>query len=87
MKVASTKRFKKQLSNCPSDIVKRFVVVYDKMEQAKNLGEISSVEKLTGFDTYYRIRIGDFRLGFEYVANQIELLAIMDRKEIYRYFP
>ena len=87
MKVVSTKRFKKQLNNCPSDIVKRFIVVYDKLEQAKYLGEISSIEKLTGFNTYYGVRIGDFRLGFEYVGNQIELLAIMDRKEIYRYFP
>ncbi len=87
MRVTSNKRFEKQLIGCPPDIQKRFAQVYDKIESAKKLGEISSVEKLTGYEIYYWIRIGDYRLGFEFVDNKIELLAIMHRKEIYRFFP
>lgn len=35
------------------------------IEKAEKISVIKNVKKLTGFKNYYRIRIGDFRLGFE----------------------
>lgn len=87
MKVVASKQFSKHLKNCPADIQKRFVIVYDQLIEAKNLKAITSIQKLTGFTNFYRIRIGHYRLGFECVNDQIELLALMHRKEIYRFFP
>lgn len=88
MKVTSTKHFEKHLKNCPADIQKRFVIVYDRMVKAKKLSEIQSLEKLSGYSTFYRVRIGNYRLGFDLIeGEQIELLAILHRKEIYRFFP
>lgn len=86
MKVSSTKHFEKHLKKCPPNIQKRFVDVYDELIKAKNIKEVDC-EKLVGFKTYWRIRIGNFRVGFELQDDKIELLEIMDRKEIYRYFP
>jgi len=46
-------------------------------------------EKLKGYKTFYKKRFGDYRLGIE--INQknktIIVLTIMNRKEVYRYFP
>lgn len=87
MKVTSTKHFEKHLKKCPVDIQKRFVEIYDLMVKAKKLQEIPSLEKLKGYTTFFRVRIGNYRLGFEVIQDNIELLAIMHRKEIYRFFP
>ena len=86
MKVSSTKHFEKHLKKCPSVIQKKFVVVYDQMVAARSIQQIDC-EKLKGYKTFYRVRMGNFRLGFEMIGDKIELLEIMDRKEIYRYFP
>lgn len=87
MKVSSSKQFAKHLKNCPQDIQKRFVVVYDQLIAAKKIQDIKAIQKLKGYTAFYRIRIGHYRLGIGCVNDQIELLAIMHRKEIYRFFP
>ncbi|MFI5163633.1 MAG: type II toxin-antitoxin system RelE/ParE family toxin [Bacteroidia bacterium] len=35
-----------------------------KIKSSHNLSEIENVKKLAGFKTAYRIRIGDYRIGF-----------------------
>lgn len=87
MIVISSREFPKHLKNCPADIQKRFVVVYDQLASAKKIQDIKSSKKLIGFTTFYRIRIGHYRLGIECVDDKVQLLAIMHRKEIYRFFP
>ena len=87
MKVIASRQFAKQLLECPKSTQQRFAKVYDQMVEANYINEIKAVKKLTGFSTFYRVRIGDYRLGFEITEDQIQLLAIMHRKEIYRFFP
>jgi mRNA interferase RelE/StbE len=58
------------------------------IENAKNLGKIPHVKKIEGYSSFYRIKIGDYRLGMELVSNnEIILIRFLHRKEIYRYFP
>ncbi len=54
---------------------------------AKNLSEISSCKKLTGFRNAYRIRLGPYRIGFFFEKETVELVRILNRKDIYKYFP
>jgi mRNA interferase RelE/StbE len=43
---------------------------------------------LTGFKNYYRLRIGEYRLGFEKIdENTIRFILIAHRKDIYKLFP
>jgi len=35
------------------------------LEKAKGLNNIKSLKKLIGFKNYYRIRVGNYRIGFE----------------------
>lgn len=57
-------------------------------ENSKSLSEIPNVKKLAGYKTYYRIRIGEYRIGFEMIEKQtIRFILIAHRKDIYKSFP
>jgi len=57
------------------------------IEQSENLAEIKSLKKLKGSSNAYRIRIGDYRIGFYFINQKIVLARFKNRKEVYNYFP
>lgn len=57
------------------------------LESANTLSEISGIKKLSGYKTYYRVRLGDYRVGFEKVGDAIMLIILAHRKDIYGVFP
>lgn len=88
MKVLIAKKFNKELSEIPSDKQNRVKdFVYHKLPKLKSIGEIKNIKKLSGYKDYYRIRFGDYRLGLFCDNETVKVIAIMHRKEIYRYFP
>ena len=48
---------------------------------------MNDVRKIQGYDEYYRIRIGDYRLGIKVKEDSIEMLRCLHRKDIYKDFP
>jgi mRNA interferase RelE/StbE len=69
-------------------ILKRIESTIQKAELAKNIEQLSNTKKLIGFTVYYRIKIGDYRIGFELInSNEIRLITILHRKDIYKKFP
>lgn len=59
-----------------------------KLESSSQFKGISGIKKLQGFKSYYRIRIGEYRLGFEQLSNDtIRFITIAHRKDIYKRFP
>jgi mRNA interferase RelE/StbE len=57
-------------------------------ENAKSLTDIQNVIKLSGYKHYYRIRIGEYRLGFEKLnENTFRFIIVAHRKDIYKLFP
>ena len=56
---------------------------------AQSIGDIQGLysESITGFKQYYRIRIGDYRIGFKKEDDLIIFMRVKHRKDIYRYFP
>jgi len=58
------------------------------IENADTIQEIPHIKKIQGYKSYYRVRIGDHRLGMEAISNkEVVLLRFLHRKDIYRYFP
>jgi len=58
------------------------------IEKATTIQEIQHVKKIEGYKNYYRIRLGDYRIGVEKVSTiEIKMIRLLHRKEIYRYFP
>ncbi len=58
------------------------------IESALTIGKLTHIKKIKGYSTFYRIKIGDYRLGVELVSGkEVILLRLLHRKDIYRYFP
>ena len=88
MKLEITEEFLKDVKNTRDAVLKaRVVKQVDRIEGARSLQELAQVVAMKGHPGYYRIRVGDYRLGFEVREDVIVLLRCLHRKEIYRYFP
>jgi mRNA interferase RelE/StbE len=88
MKIDVRKSFEKDVSLITEKkLAKQLKNVISELEACKTLSEIKNIKKLTGKGNYYRLRIGQYRLGFKLDSDTIILLRIMARKEIYKYFP
>ena len=57
------------------------------LENALALQEVQNIKKLKGHDSYYRLKISDYRLGFSYENGEINIIRFLHRKEIYKLFP
>lgn len=89
MNVEFDKSFLKSLSKIKDEkSLKRIEEIILSLEESQSLNRAKNIKKLTGFNTYYRIRIGNLRLGFEQMNSQtIRLIIIAHRKDIYKRFP
>jgi len=89
MIVEFDKSFQKSLEKIrDKSLFPRIVRSIINLEKAKSLAEIPNLKKLAGFKEYYRVRIGDYRLGFEKLSNTtIRLIIIANIKDIYKFFP
>jgi mRNA interferase RelE/StbE len=59
----------------------------EEVEAAASLREVSRVRKLSGADSLYRIRIGEYRIGLAIGASEVEFVRCLHRREMYRHFP
>jgi mRNA interferase RelE/StbE len=59
----------------------------EQVERAQALQEMENVKKLRGGERYYRIRIGDYRLGLVLEENTVIFVRFLHRKDVYKYFP
>jgi mRNA interferase RelE/StbE len=89
MKVEFDKSFEKSLRRIHNTIIlhrlKRIII---EIENSPSLSELPNIKKLTGFTDYYRIRIGDYRVGVETInKTTIRFIVIAHRKDIYKIFP
>jgi len=58
-----------------------------RLEAAQTLTELSNLKKLKGTSNYYRLRIGDYRMGLFVEGDTVTISRFLHRKDIYRYFP
>lgn len=58
------------------------------MEKTDSLKKLKNISKLVGYKGYYRIKINEYRLGFENIdENKIRLIIIAHRKDISKQSP
>lgn len=88
MKVEFKRSFTKDLRGIKDKgLLKRVKETIEEVEQARSFPEIQGVRKLRSEDRYYRIRIGDYRLGIVVEGEVVIFVRFLHRRDIYRYFP
>jgi mRNA interferase RelE/StbE len=82
------KSFARDLKNIREKaLLKRVKNVIDEVKNADNIQKISNLKKLKGYETFYRIKFGDYRVGIEITDDEIIFTRFLHRREIYRFFP
>jgi mRNA interferase RelE/StbE len=88
MEIQFLDKFGKDLDNIHDIQIKDKVLkLIDKIECCNKLSELPNVKKLSGYRFSYRVKIGDYRIGFFFENNIVELARIIHRKDIYKVFP
>lgn len=89
MRLRYTKSFEKDIEALRrhADIRKRLAAIIQNLKTVSSLRELHGVRKIDGYENYYRLRIGDYRLGIKLTGDTLELIRFLHRKEIYRRFP
>lgn len=59
----------------------------EEMKPVQNITQLKNVRKMSGDHALYRLKIKNYRLGFECIGNDITLLRFMHRRDIYKWFP
>jgi mRNA interferase RelE/StbE len=68
-------------------VVRRVHQAIEAVEKAGSLKEVSGVTKLAGTSEFYRVRIGEYRIGLAIEGGEVEFVRCLHRREIYRHFP
>lgn len=88
MKVKYGKKFLKQLAAVPSDIrLKIESFVFEELVSTSSIYEMGKVEKMKGYDGFYKVRFGNYRLGLVIENEIVAVKIVMHRREIYKFFP
>lgn len=88
MKVVFRQSFERDLKKIKDrSMLDRVRQVIELIEAADNLQEMPNVKKLTGSKSFFRIRIGEYRIGIFLDADEVEFVRCLHRRDMYRYFP
>ena len=88
MKVEFRNSFIRDLRRVRDKSVKdRVNAEIQRIEEVDDLKKVSNVRKLSGSGNYYRVRIGEYRLGVLLNQDTAIFVRCLPRRDINRYFP
>jgi mRNA interferase RelE/StbE len=68
-------------------LLNRVKELIEAIEKADSLIDVSNLKKLKGGGNYFRLRIGDYRVGITLENDTVIFVRFLNRKDIYKYFP
>ncbi len=82
------KSFDRDVKKIKDDkIKKRLASVIEKIENAERIYDIDNCKKLRKGKNAYRIKMGNYRIGFFYEDKTVIFVRFLNRKDIYKEFP
>ncbi len=88
MKILIDKTFEKDWKKIKNkELDQKLVSLLEKAQESTTLSDLPNLKKLAGSNHFFRIRLGDYRIGLELDGEVLIFVRILHRKEIYRYFP
>jgi mRNA interferase RelE/StbE len=89
VKVAYKKLFLKDLARLKGtevyDQIKE--IAFEILPNCEDLSQASGIRPLRNAKDAFRIRVGEYRIGLKKRGDAIELVRVLHRKDIYRFFP
>lgn len=67
-------------------LLQKLSLIISKIEKASEIKDMPNAKKIKGFSSFYRIKIGDYRLGIELTPeNEIEVECQNDPQKYYEH--
>lgn len=90
MEVFFKSSFIKDFKKLPLEIKKEVKnICYEIFPPLKSLKDVKDyrIKSIQGFKNYYRIKLGNYRIGFKKENENIIFMRVLHRKDIYKNFP
>jgi len=68
-------------------VLERLKQALEDLERAEELREVSSIKRMSCPGNFFRLRIGDYRVGIVIEGGEVEFVRFLHRRDIYRHFP
>lgn len=68
-------------------LLKKVAEAVINIKTAETIKAVKDIKKLKGYETAYRIKIGDYRIGLFLENDEILLSRFIKREDIYKKFP
>lgn len=88
MKILFEESFAKDLKKIKDrKILNRLSLIIQEVKDATKIAKIRNLQKLKGYDSHFRIKVSNYRIGIDRIDNSIIFVRFLHRKDIYKYFP
>ena len=88
MKIDFRKSFSRDIKKIKTkNVLNQIKEAIAAVENTSNLVDLKNIKQLTSDGKYFRMRIGDYRLGIKLEKDIVVFVRFLHRKDIYRYFP
>ncbi|MBF0465522.1 MAG: type II toxin-antitoxin system RelE/ParE family toxin [Nitrospirae bacterium] len=82
------KQFLKDLASLPAPYKKQIeYLVFEELPLVNPESLFSRISKMKGYDGFYKVKKGDFRIGLSVAFDKLEFRRVLHRRDIYRFFP
>lgn len=88
MKVSVDESFTKDTDRITNKKIRsRIAEIIEEVKKSDKISDIRNCKKLTGFKNAYRIRVGQYRIGFVFEDQTVDFSRFLHRSEVYDHFP
>lgn len=87
MQFIDTRKFRKNLAKLPKSAQLEILDALDKIVSAENFSDVHNLKPLKGYKNYYRIRVGDWRIGLFWNNGIFQVEDVGKRGDFYKHFP
>ncbi len=88
MEIFLSRNFQKEVRALTPSLRIRILAIIDRVIEAETLADLPNVKAMEGAQNYFRIRLGDYRIGiYRRSDNIIEFQRVGTRGDFYNRFP